>query len=228
MRKSKCTAILASGSPRRRELFGLLGLDFQVVPAEVEETPFPGEAAADYVLRMAVNKASWVHERQEEGQYEYCHTGREGSRLVLAADTTVVCEGRIMGKPGDEAEAEEMLRRLRGRTHQVFSGIAAGKNEKLITDLCVTDVPMRYYSDQEINVYVASKDPLDKAGAYAIQHAGFHPVENLRGCFANVMGLPLCHVARAFGKLGVGLSFDVPAACQKHIDYECPIFETML
>jgi predicted house-cleaning NTP pyrophosphatase (Maf/HAM1 superfamily) len=119
-----------------------------------------------------------------------------------------------------------MLRRLRGRTHQVMTGLAVllqGAPERMVTDLCVTDVPMRAYREAEIEAYVASRDPLDKAGAYAIQNPDFHPVEKLRGCYASVMGLPLCHVVRSLRRLGVEPPSDVPARCQDALAYRCPI-----
>ena len=105
----------------------------------------------------------------------------------------------MLGKPADPDDAERMLRQLRGRTHQVYTGVAIMSGQSpgaVLTDVCITDVPMRDYSDAEIRAYVASGDPMDKAGAYGIQHAGFHPVQGMRGCFASVMGLPLCHVLR--------------------------------
>lgn len=206
--------ILASNSPRRRELLGLLGLEPMVFPADIDETPHPMEAPRDYVVRLAATKAGWVSRRQ--------------AGVVLAADTTVVDGDQILGKPVDASDAERMLRQLRGRNHQVYSGMAVVVDGQVYSDWCCTDVPMRLYSDEELHVYIQSGDPMDKAGAYAIQHADFHPVENLLGCFANVMGLPLCHLARTFRKLGIDLTVDVPLVCQKHIGYTCPVFDVIL
>jgi predicted house-cleaning NTP pyrophosphatase (Maf/HAM1 superfamily) len=125
-----------------------------------------------------------------------------------------------------------MLRALRGRTHQVYTAIAlmdvsrhAGQP---LSDLATTEVPMRNYADDEIAAYIASGDPLDKAGAYAIQHDGFHPVAELRGCFANVMGLPLCHLARALRAMKVEPIADVPTVCQSYLRYRCPVFADIL
>lgn len=209
--------VLASNSPRRRELLALAGWDFIVSVADVDESIEPfGESPADYVLRLAETKARAVK--------------TDAHQLVLAADTTVVDGRDILGKPGDDAEAFAMLTRLRGHTHQVYTGIAllrAGDGF-LLTDLCVTDVPMRNYSDEEIRTYIASGDPFDKAGAYAIQHAGFHPVEDLSGCFASVMGLPLCHVTRLLRKMNTPPTADVPANCQKHLEYDCPVYGKIL
>jgi MAF protein len=210
------TVILASASPRRRELFSLLGMEFQVIPAEVDEIPFRGETAPDYVLRMAEDKARWIVDRQD------------ATPLVLAADTTVVDHDQILGKPLDAEEAERMLKSLRGRVHLVYSGIVVAWKRELRTDLCRTEVPMRHYSDQEMRAYIASGDPMDKAGAYAIQHKGFHPVEGMSGCFANVMGLPLCHLVRTLGSLGLEICRNVPQTCQDHIGYGCPVYPSIL
>ncbi len=118
-----------------------------------------------------------------------------------------------------------MLRQLRGRTHQVYTAIAIYRpdDEMMEIELCISDVPMRAYSDAEMDVYIQSGDPLDKAGGYAIQHAGFHPVENFSGCFASVMGLPICHVVRALKKMGLAVDADMPRFCQSSLDYECTI-----
>jgi len=212
------TLVLASNSPRRRELLGLGGWEFAVRPADVDESPLPGEAPGDYVLRLARSKAA------------ACAAGARPGEVVLAADTTVAVDGDILGKPGDAAEAAGMLERLRGRKHQVYTGLAILRpaDGKLVTDLCVTDVPMRAYRDDEVQAYVASGDPLDKAGAYAIQHPGFHPVEKLTGCYASVMGLPLCHLVRSLDKLGIPPLLDVPAGCQSALNYPCPISAAVL
>jgi predicted house-cleaning NTP pyrophosphatase (Maf/HAM1 superfamily) len=123
-----------------------------------------------------------------------------------------------------------MLLRLRGQTHQVYTALAVlhGTERALMLDWCVTQVPMRTYSDAEVSAYIATGDPLDKAGAYAIQHAGFHPVEQLDSCYANVVGLPLCHLTRTLVKLGVAPINDVPRVCQQELDYCCPVFRQVL
>jgi MAF protein len=142
-----------------------------------------------------------------------------------------VVDGReILGKPTDDADAIRMLTQLRRRTHQVYTGIALLRksDDLLLTDLCVTDVPMRSYSDEEIRAYVSTGDPHDKAGAYAIQHAEFHPVASMNGCYASVMGLPLCHVTRLIRRLGMEFKADVPASCQKLLDYDCPVYRSVL
>jgi MAF protein len=208
--------ILASNSPRRRQLLGLTGLNFSVLAADIDETPLRAESASEYVQRLAVSKAGAVGRQ----------VGRES--MVIAADTTVVDGNQILGKPVDSLDAAHMLRQLRGRSHQVFTAIAAQQNGVWARDCCSTEVPMRNYSDEEVQVYVRSGDPLDKAGAYAIQHAGFHPVEGLQGCYANVVGLPLCHLVRMLRRLDLELTTDVPWTCQSTLGYECPVYEVIL
>lgn len=209
---SRPQLILASNSPRRRQLLALSGWDFEVIVADVDESLFPqNEPPADYVLRLAETKAGAVPARSDQ--------------VVLAADTTVVDGSEILGKPKDKAEAFAMLTRLRGHTHQVYTGIALLRQSDglLLKELCVTGVPMRNYSDEEINAYIETGDPLDKAGAYAIQHSQFHPVTNVSGCYTSVMGLPLCQVASLMSKMGFPFHTAVPAECQSLLDYQCPI-----
>ena len=152
------------------------------------------------------------------------------ARILLASDTVVSLDGEPLGKPRDAAEARSMLQRLRGRTHQVYTAITLIdlETDEALTDLACSAVPMRNYTDAEIEAYIATGDPFDKAGAYAIQHTGFHPVENFSECFANVMGLPLCHVTRALRQLNIGPAADVPAACQVHLGYACTVFKNIL
>jgi nucleoside triphosphate pyrophosphatase len=214
---------LASNSPRRRELLALGGWEYTIAPAQVDEHPLPGEEGPDYVQRLAQSKACAVASL----------AGVKG--VVIAADTTVVdawtgSGTKIMGKPSDKTEALDMLQRLRGHVHQVYTAVSVLRtlDDTLLTDLCTTDVAMRNYSAEEMEAYIASGDPMDKAGAYAIQHAGFHPVETLQGCFANVMGLPLCHLTRTLHKLGVTPHADVPRACQTALAYDCPVYYQVL
>jgi septum formation protein len=210
--------ILASNSPRRKQLLSLTGWEFEVHPGDVDESLQVDEEPRDYVLRLAESKAR-----------EIAETTR-GPRIILAADTTVVDNDAILGKPSDNEEAASMLRGLRGHTHQVYTGLALchSQADDLVTDLCVTDVPMRNFSDEEMQNYIQSGDPLDKAGAYAIQHPHFQPVDNLRGCFASVMGLPLCHLERSLLKLGTVTHINIAAECQSALDYDCPIWQSVL
>ena len=213
--------LLASGSPRRRELFALLRWSFDVASADVDESPCDDETPAQMVVRLAQAKAVAVRDGVE--------TPSHGT-VIVASDTIVALDGVPLGKPCDSADADRMLRALRGRTHQVHTAVTLFDTHvgRTHSDLATTDVPMRHYSDDELATYIASGDPLDKAGAYAIQHAGFHPVENLHGCFANVMGLPLCHLARSLRAIGIEPDVDVPTACQSHIKFECPVFTHIL
>ena len=218
LESSPVNLILASNSPRRRQLIALTGWDFTVSVSNVDESTRENESPAEYVLRLAEEKARAVANRAPAGDF------------VLAADTTVVDGSDILGKPVDEAEAVQMLARLRGQTHQVYTGVALLRMSDglLLKDLCVTDVPMRNYSDEEMRAYVATGDPLDKAGAYAIQHAQFSPVARMDGCYASVMGLPLCHVVRLMRRMGVEPKANVPVHCQNLLEYECPVFESIL
>lgn len=211
--------MLASNSPRRRQLLALGGWEFSVQPADVDETPLPGETPREYVLRLAESKARAVS----------LHSPPSDT-LILAADTTVADGPDLLGKPADAAEAEAMLRRLRGRTHIVFTALALLRlsDGALLSDCCATPVPMRAYTHEEMKAYIASGDPMDKAGAYAIQHPGFRPVESLSGCFANVMGLPLCHLVRALRRWQIHPAVDLPQACQAALNYDCPVFEQVL
>jgi septum formation protein len=216
------TLTLASTSPRRRELLGLLGLPFEVRASGIDETRRPDEAPLDYVSRVAREKAETISNPSNE-------IGDWG--LVIAADTSVVIDNsEILGKPRDAEEARVMLRKLRGRTHQVISAVAiidphrGGRREVI----CSSDVPMRNYSEAELADYVATGDPLDKAGAYAIQHQGFHPVENFNHCYASVMGLPLCHLTKALRELGVEPPVDTPTECQRFNNYQCQVYQEIL
>jgi MAF protein len=207
--------VLASNSPRRRQLLVLADWEFEVSAANVDETQFSNEPPADYVLRLAETKARAVK--------------ADSTQIVLAADTTVVDGSDILGKPVDADEATAMLKRLRGHTHQVYTGIALLRlsDGLLLKDLCVTDVPMRNYSDEEILAYVQTGDPLDKAGAYAIQHPQFHPVAHIDGCFASVMGLPVCHVILLMRKMDIRPKTDFFAGCETLLEYQCPVSRTI-
>jgi MAF protein len=204
--------ILASASPRRRQLFSLLEVPFTWLTADVEENRGHGERPEEMVCRLSQAKAEALAADHPE-------------RLIVAADTIVVLDGQVLGKPADADEAVAMLQRLRGREHLVFSGLAALSPSagQQATELAQTTVWMRPYSDGEISRYVASGDPLDKAGAYAIQHRAFNPVAYIQGCYASVMGLPLCHLMRALSRLGLALSVDVPRVCQDFTGYRCLI-----
>jgi septum formation protein len=212
--------LLASNSPRRRELLALTGWPFSIQAVDIDESTKPGEPPADYVARLAESKA------RAAGQ-----DSRPGG-IILAADTTVADGDIILGKPADDAEARFMLRSLRGREHKVFTAISVfdPKSGRLMNDLCATSVWMRDYSDEEIETYIASGDPFDKAGGYAIQNPVFHPVERIDGCYACVVGLPVCHVVRALAQFGFETQRDLSAACPEglSVDTPCPEFEKII
>lgn len=210
------TLVLASNSPRRQQLVKLLGFPFVVQPADVDETQLEGEDARVYVERLAVDKARATVQLQ--------------AGWVIAADTIVVDQGILLGKPKDAAQARAMLHTLRGRAHEVYSAFAIQDPEtgQMPVRSCKTVVWMREYSDLEIDAYVASGDPLDKAGAYAIQNADFMPVERVEGCYASVMGMPLCHMVRSLRQMGIETEVDVPAACQSTLGIVCDVFESIL
>lgn len=210
--------ILASASPRRRALMELLGLPFRVMVADVDEDSITDPDPATNVIETARLKAVTIAARCIE------------PTIIIASDTTVVLDGQMLNKPGDEAEAAAMLRALRGRVHHVYTGLvllhtATGQT---ITDVATIPVPMRDYSDEEIAAYIATGDPMDKAGAYAIQHPEFQPVAYLGGCYAGVMGFPLCHLTRSLRRMGVGVKVDIAAACQQHNQYDCSVYEAVL
>ncbi|MDA8098802.1 MAG: Maf family protein, partial [Nitrospiraceae bacterium] len=175
--------VLASTSPRRRELLKQIGLDFSVVPADVDERALPGERAEVHALRLAREKAEVV-------------AGKIARGVVIAADTIVVLDGQILGKPAGPADARRMLAQLSGREHSVMTGIAVAEVPagRLATDLAVTAVRFRQLAPEEIDAYVATGEPLDKAGAYGIQEKGALFVEKIDGCYSNVVGLPLARL----------------------------------
>lgn len=210
--------VLASSSPRRKELLSWMGMDFSTTSADIDETPLPGENPVDYALRLAQEKA------------HACIRYAPFGAVVLAADTTVADGDEIIGKPLDVDDARRMLQRLRGRTHLVHTAFVTSVPSKgnSVFELCSTQVKMRRFTDKEIEDYLATGDPLDKAGAYAIQHQGFNPVEKISGCFANVMGLPLCHFERVLRRMGFDVRRFVPYRCQRELSYTCPIFKRVL
>ncbi len=210
---------LASGSPRRIDLLALTGWSFTPVRSMTEETAHDGEEPAVTTARLAREKAREVAQRTR------------GS-LVLAADTLVVDRGKPLGKPASNSEAHDMLVALRGRKHRVVTSVslvdlATGQEA---SETCESRVPMRFYEENEIQAYLETSSPMDKAGAYGIQDRGFGPVDlrSMQDCYANVMGLPLCHVVRGMRKLGHEPGVDVPAACQEYTGYDCPVYSEIL
>jgi septum formation protein len=179
------TLILASASPRRHELLSQAGLTFTVAAAGISEDLLPNEAAAAYVQRLAEEKAQavWNLDKLSDTPND--------PLIVLGADTCVVCDGHILGKPADTSDARRMLELLSGRTHAVLTGLAAVTRDKTVRDVEITHVTFNQLNDREIAQYIASGEPLDKAGAYAIQGYAARWIPRIEGCYFNVVGLPI-------------------------------------
>jgi septum formation protein len=183
--------VLASRSPRRRDILQQAGIPFVVRPMEVDETPLPGEPARGYVARIAREKANAAAGVTANGE------------IVLAADTTVTIHGEILGKPVDTGDARRMLHMLSGRRHAVLTGVCIRSASRTIEDCAETGVWFARLSPEEIADYAASGEPMDKAGAYAIQGLASKFVERIEGCYFNVMGLPVAMVYRHLRSLQV-------------------------
>lgn len=186
--------ILASASPRREELLALIGLKFTVEPSLIEEPAFSGEEPAEYAKKLADLKAGDVADRYQGS-----------SKLIIGADTIVIIDGEVLGKPADEREAESMLKKLAGRTHEVITGVAVidadtGSQEIGASRTLVT---FRAMTDAEIRRYVKTGEPMDKAGAYGIQGLGAINITRIEGCYFNVVGLPLPTLAGLLKKFGI-------------------------
>ena len=179
--------ILASQSPRRKELLGLFHIPFTVRVAHIDERMDATKDPAAEVARVSREKAMAIAHGAED--------------VVIAADTIVVLEGAVLGKPRDEADAVRMLRLLSGRDHQVMTGLSVVKGNKEISVTEVTDVYFRELTDEEIWAYIATKDPMDKAGSYGIQSGGALFVEKINGDYFNVVGLPVCRLGQLLKKV---------------------------
>lgn len=189
--------ILASASPRRKELLAELRYPFTVVPSGVDEDLHLADSTESTARVLAVEKAKWVGSQMTSG-------------LVIGADTLIDLDGDILGKPADAADAVEMLRRIRGRVHRVITGVAVMDcdSKDCLSASVATKVEMREYSDDDIARYVASGEPLDKAGAYAIQGLGGELVASTSGCYNNVVGLPLCTLSDLLRRCSLPLERD--------------------
>ena len=208
--------VLASASPRRKQLMAGLGLEFQVLATDVPEDQFLGEPAQDMVMRLSLDKASAL-------------AGTIKAGLVIGADSTVVLDGEVLGKPADEDDARRMLRRLSGTQHQVMTGvsvvnIATGDRQ---TDWMASAIKLRTLSDAEIDASIESGTPMDKAGAYAVQDQELRPAEWWRGCYSNIVGLPLCRLLDMLQALGYPLpdrkTLGAPSGCTPSgRGFECP------
>jgi nucleoside triphosphate pyrophosphatase len=185
------TIILASASPRRTELMALAGIQFSVVPADINEAVLPGEKPAEHVMRLSREKADAV-------------AGMTNGRFFIGADTVVVLDDRIMGKPADEAEAFRMLSALSGRNHEVITGFSVfDKVSEIHLSRCVhTEVTFKELNEREIRAYIASGCPMDKAGAYAMQGGAVHFIRSICGSYTNVIGLPMTELYETLCQLG--------------------------
>jgi septum formation protein len=217
--------ILASTSPRRQELFALLEIPFLVHAVEVDETPRPGEEPDVLVARLSATKAAAVADELTTSGYVPAGEGIEATEgsLVVAADTVVVLDGEILGKPRDAVHAKQMLNRLRGRAHSVYSGVTVVEtgSGRAAIHLSTSTVWMREFSETELEAYVATGDPLDKAGAYAIQHASFQPAARISGCFVGVMGLPLGALVDGMAHFNIAPPVDVAKVCRGWTGHAC-------
>ena len=209
--------LLASGSPRRSELLQLLGVPFQIIVPHIHEETVRCASGAKLASMLAEMKALSVEGQTDED-------------IIVGADTVVVLRGQILGKPADAASARNMLAGLRRGAHQVITGLAVvrpGISSPLVQAV-ETKVWMRRYGDEEIAQYIARGEPFDKAGAYAIQDPEFRPVERLQGCYANVVGLPLCHLFAILKRLHLSLTEPPRAACEAHTGRSCAVADGIL
>ena len=186
--------ILASGSPRRRELLDKFGIDYEILPAQGEESAPPELTPGERVKVLAAQKAE-----------ETAHRVNDPAAVILAADTLVELDGEVLGKPGASERARAMLRALSGREHRVWSGVCIREGERILAESECTAVRFRTLSDAEIEAYIATGEPLDKAGAYGYQGLASLFVERIEGDFFNVMGLPVCRVGQMLREFGISL-----------------------
>lgn len=199
---SPITLVLASSSPRRQELIATLGLPVHIRPSHADETTPPGWAPRKIVEELSLRKARAVAETMG------AEAGADGTRIVVGSDTIVALEDEIMGKPKDAEDAKRMLRRLAGRVHEVYTGVTClelGGDGRTVTSHRATKVRMRALSDEQIDRYVATGEPNDKAGAYGIQEKGSLLVEGIEGDFFNVVGLPVSLLAEMLETFGAKL-----------------------
>ena len=212
--------ILASQSPRRRELLRLIGLPFECVAANVDESRITYPDPKVNVVETARLKADAIGDR-------FFNDSIDSGLWIIAADTTVALDGVMLNKPIDEDDAATMLVALKNRSHEVHTGMVlyhpvTGRTETAVSSATVF---MRNYSDTEIAAYITTGDPLDKAGAYAIQHPQFQPVSKLLGCYLGVMGLSICHLIQLMGRIGIERGGELTAVLSAHQKYQtCPIF----
>jgi septum formation protein len=196
--------ILASASPRRSELLKLVGFDFEVIPGNVDESFRPAESPREHLLRLSEEKA-------------LCVAHYHPDAWVLGADTIVVVAGELLGKPGSPAEAKEMLEKLSGREHEVFTGFSIVRQDRgiRIREVVGSSLLFREIAGDEMAWYTANEEPYDKAGGYAVQGMGGCFIREIRGSFSNIMGLPLCEVVEALKRVGaIGFSGEGYGRCR--------------
>jgi septum formation protein len=209
MNKGQPALVLASASPRRQALINHFGLPVAIAPSDESEEIEPGATPLEMVSALALRKARRIAERYPES-------------VVLGADTTVEIDGQILNKPEDSADAERILRLLRGREHHVHTGLAVvGPDSSIRTSVTTSAVRMRAFSDHELASYLATGESLDKAGGYGIQGAAGNIVDSVVGCYTNVVGLPLCAVARLLISAGVQVTASAPT-CAFRGSRRCP------
>jgi len=192
-----CRVVLASASPRRRQLLDLIGIAHEVRPANIDETPRPREAPRRHAERLAREKATTI-------------ATRDADLVTIGADTVVVINRKVLGKPRDEAEAIDMLSQLGGREHTVITAVAVARGKKLRSSVEEVQVTFRHLRAEEIAAYVATGEPMDKAGAYGIQGYGATIVERIEGDYFAVMGLPLVRLVSLLRDLGILYRFGEP------------------
>lgn len=183
--------VLASKSPRRKELLSLLDLDFQIITADIDETMDSSLPVSDEVARLSRDKASAIRPQVSD------------DTVIISADTVVELNGVVMGKPKDKTDAFNMLKRLSGNTHNVLSGVTVMRGDKAVSKTVITKVHFRTLTDEEINNYIQTNEPMDKAGAYGIQGRGSRFVEKINGDYFNVVGLPVCTLSLILKEFGI-------------------------
>ena len=208
--------VLASGSPRRRHLIRALDIPIEMrIPLDEEDTPYEGEPPERYVTRVALDKVRSVGAEMDDA-------------VVLGADTAVVVDRDVLGKPVDKEDASRVLQRLRGRGHTVVTGVVAldARSGRWHSATKTTAVTMRQFSDDEIAAYVASSEPLDKAGGYAVQDEVFRPTSAVHGCYLNVVGLPMCEVAPLLERLSLRVRLRGDRLSLERCE-DCPLMQGM-
>ncbi len=204
--------ILASESQRRHEIIRALDVSVEIIPSGIDErSPGLTERPEAYVASIATDKADAV---TANGHSE---------ALVIGADTAVVLDERILGKPEDDIEARAMLTALRGRSHRVVTGVTAMHNDTSVSSVTSSEVTVREFSDGEMEAYIESGEPFDKAGGYAIQDEWFAPVSAVFGCYLNVVGFPLCEVIRLMSDVGVDVRLNPQWRPPQHCPTDCPV-----